>query len=142
MSLFAYLEAGRFSSKYFRKIFGFDPIDEPLLRFAFEEKDVVLMKEFDKKLLLPSVALLLAMKISSLPQRDKEHKRVKDVCDIFALEWYGGVNPKNASLDKYLPKSSFANCKKMLADYDFSRAAAQLGHEKEELTRVFDILLG
>ena len=126
----------------FRKTFGFNPIDEPLLKFAFEEKKVLVLKEFDKKLLLPSVELLLAMKISSLPQRDKEHKRVKDVCDIFALAWYGSVNPKDVNLDKYLPKSSLAKCKKTLADDDFSKAAAQLGHEKEELKRVFDILLG
>lgn len=125
----------------FRKTFGITPIDEPLLKFAFEKKDRIIMGEFDKKLLLPSPELLLAMKINSLPGRDKEHKRIKDICDIFALAWYSGLNPRNIELTKYLPKSKLTKCKQTVTDNDFSKAAAQLGHEKEEIKRIFDILL-
>ncbi len=125
----------------FRKTFGFTPIDEPLLKFAFEKKENTQMKEFDKKLLLPSPELLLAMKINSLPGRDKEHKRIKDICDIFALAWYSGLNPRTINLAKYLPKSKLNKCRKSISDDDFSRAGTQLGHEKEEVRSIFDILL-
>ncbi len=125
----------------FRKTFGFTPIDEPLLKFAFEKKDSVEMSEFDKKLLLPSAELLLAMKVCSLPGRDKEHKRIKDMCDIFALAWYAGLNPRNIKLTKYVSKIKFTKCKQAVTDTDFSRAATQLGHEKEEIKRIFNILL-
>ena len=63
----------------FKKIFGFNPIDEPLLKYVFVEKDFMIVKEFEKELLLPNPELLLAMKINSLPNRDREHKRLKDI---------------------------------------------------------------
>ena len=98
------------------------------------------MEEFDKKLLLPSAELLLAMKINSLPGRDKDHKRIKDFCDIFALAWYSGLNPRNIKLTKYLSKDKLAKCQETVSDEDFLKAAIQLGHEKEEIKRIFEIL--
>ena len=125
----------------FRKIFGFGPIDEPLLKFVFEKKDYVFMREFEKKLLLPRPELLLAMKINSLPGRDKEHKRIKDICDIFALVWYTNLNLKKVNILQYLKKSSLKKCSKILNKEDYLKASAQIGHNVEELKRVFDILL-
>jgi len=40
-----------------------------------------------QKLIVPA-ELLAAMKVRSLPDRDKSHKRVKDVADLHALLWY------------------------------------------------------
>lgn len=72
-------------SRPLKEIIGFTPIDEPLLELAFSGEST-LVKEFGKKLLLPSATLLLAMKINSLPQRQKDHKKTKDLCDIFSLD--------------------------------------------------------
>ncbi|MFO7991244.1 MAG: hypothetical protein R6U61_02990 [Thermoplasmata archaeon] len=75
-----------FISRDFREHFGFTPVDEPLLTSVFnDEADRVEVKEFDRKLWLPSLELLLSMKVKSCPNRDKEHKRVKDICDISSL---------------------------------------------------------
>src|SRR3989344_4069686 len=40
---------------------------------------------------------LLATKLNAMPQRDKEHKKTKDICDIFALLWYSGRNVRDLS---------------------------------------------
>jgi hypothetical protein len=128
--------------KNFKKTFGFDPIDEPLLKIAFEKGEHIIMEEFEKKLLLPRPELLLAMKINSLPNRDKEHKRIKDLCDIFALAWYTGINLNELDLSKYVSDKSIKTCQKLIADDDLEKAAAQLGHDKEEIKRVIDIVCG
>ena len=71
---------------------GFAPIDEPLLRYAFDDaKHRKEIGEFGKNIILPSPALLLAMKVRSAAGRDKEHKRIKDLCDIAALCLYSGI---------------------------------------------------
>jgi len=125
----------------FKKVFGFVPIDEPLLKAVFDRKEFVILKEFEKKLLLPKPEILLAMKINSLPDRDKEHKRVKDLCDIFALAWYSDVKLEEINLSKYIPESIIKKCLKSVEDDDFQRAAAQLGHDKEEVRNVFEAIL-
>jgi hypothetical protein len=127
--------------EYFKKAFGFSPIDEPLLRVVFEKKEYIILKEFDKKLLLPKPELLLAMKINSLPDRDKEHKRIKDICDIFALAWYTGLNLDEINLTKFVQRSSLKKCRDILTKDDYHNASAQLGHSIEEIKRVFDIIL-
>ncbi|MBI2147392.1 hypothetical protein HYU19_02835, partial [Candidatus Woesearchaeota archaeon] len=51
----------------FRDVFHFQPADEQLLRFAFEdEKYREELKEFDKRLWLPKPELLLATKLNAL----------------------------------------------------------------------------
>ncbi|MBS3096444.1 hypothetical protein J4480_03315 [Candidatus Woesearchaeota archaeon] len=75
-----------------KSVLGFTPIDEPLLKYAFEDKKYgKYVKEFGRKLLLPAPEILLATKICSAMLRDKEHKRYKDICDITALCLFAGV---------------------------------------------------
>ena len=70
----------------FRERFGFNPIDEPILGVLFEKESERTNIEFLGKLFwLPSPKVLLAMKVKSYPNRDKEHKRIKDMCDISSL---------------------------------------------------------
>ena len=70
----------------FRERFGFNPVDEPLLGELFRKESERTNVEFLGKLLwLPSPKVLLAMKVKSYPSRDKEHKRIKDMCDISSL---------------------------------------------------------
>lgn len=126
-------------SKDFKKTFGFDPIDEPLLKVVFEKKEYILLNEFNKKLLLPKPELLLAMKINSLPGRDKEHKRIKDICDIFALAWYTNLNPKEIKLI-YSNKNNLKKCLKSITDEDYNRTGIQIGHSAEDVKRVFESL--
>ena len=70
----------------FRERYGFNPVDEPLLRELFESESKRSIVEFLGKLVwLPSPNVLLATKIKSYPSRDKDHKRIKDMCDITSL---------------------------------------------------------
>jgi len=75
----------------FKKTFGLNPIDESLLKHVFEEKNNrIELKEFKKMLWLPTPEILLATKIKSLPNRTKDNKKIKDLCDIYSLGWYSG----------------------------------------------------
>ena len=126
--------------KDFKKEFGFNPIDEPLLKVAFKEKKFTAMSGFGKKLLLPAPELLLAMKAHALPNRGKDHKKIKDICDMFALAWYSNINPENADLLHYLPEKELVKCLQAIGDDDYGKAAIQIGHGKEEVKRVISLL--
>jgi hypothetical protein len=70
----------------FKERFGFHPVNEGLLYTVFKEHSEKDEVEFlGKELILPSTNILLSMKIKSYPSRNKEHKRIKDLCDIVAL---------------------------------------------------------
>ena len=79
---------------------------------------------------------MLAMKINSLPGRDKEHKRIKDICDIFALAWYTDLGINSINLTKYTTQKNIDKCWSLLSDDDFEKTAVQLGHYKEEIRKV------
>lgn len=74
----------------FREHFGFQPIDEPLLANVFQnEEKRIEIEKFGRMVWIPTADVLLAMKVRSCPHRDKEFKRVKDVCDVAALALFG-----------------------------------------------------
>ena len=153
-----------FIPKNFKEVFKFDPIDEPLLNFAFtNRKHRIELEEFNKKLWLPKVELLLATKLNALPLRDKEHKKTKDICDIFALIWYAGELtsriPKRlgARIPERIPSKlprdlaeevkqfiTFNKIKqaiKGITKEDYQKAGIQLNHSAEEIKRVIELLI-
>jgi hypothetical protein len=68
-----------------------NPIDEPLLSLVFENKlinRINLGNHREVEAVIPKPEVLLAMKFNSVDDRTKEHKRIKDIMDIFALIWY------------------------------------------------------
>jgi len=68
-----------------------NPIDEPLLSLVFKDKSVNKITLSDHReitVVIPKPEVLLAMKFNSVDDRTKEHKRIKDIMDIFALIWY------------------------------------------------------
>lgn len=71
-----------------REVPGFTPADEPHLARIAQHGGTPL-PEVSAKLTLPGDGDLLAMKVAALPNREREHKRVKDMADIFALLAYG-----------------------------------------------------
>ncbi|MBI2148198.1 hypothetical protein HYU23_00810 [Candidatus Woesearchaeota archaeon] len=153
-----------FIPKNFKEVFRFDPADEPLLSFAFSNsKFREGLKEFDKKLWLPNVELLLATKINALSLRYKEHKKIKDICDIFALLWYTEDNSERMPkrLGNRIPERLPAKSPRVLAknvrqfistniikktislieNEDYTKASSQLNHTPEEIKRVIEILI-
>jgi len=79
----------------FKEIFGFNPADESLLMPVFQNNIYRNeLHEFNKHLWLPTSEILLATKMKSLPTRPKGDKLIKDICDIYALSWYSGIDYK------------------------------------------------
>jgi hypothetical protein len=128
----------------FKEVFRFQPADEPLLRFAFEDgKYRKELKEFNKRLLLPKPELLLATKFNALKHRDKEHKKIKDICDIFALLWYTEEKPEalREKIRSFISHQSLSKSIKSIDGSDYQKAANQLNHSPIEIRRVVEILL-
>lgn len=75
-----------------KEVLGFLPIDEPLLAGVFGDGGADRLAGFHDQVLLPSTPLLIATKLRSLPERTKDDKRTKDLCDLYALAAYGGAS--------------------------------------------------
>ncbi len=129
--------------KNFKAVFKFQPADEPLLRFAFENKEHrEELKEFNKRLLLPRPELLLATKLNALQYRDKEHKKIKDICDIFALLFYSEGKPKDLSkrVRQFVTLKIVKKSLDTIKNEDYQKASQQLNHSSEEIKRTIEIL--
>lgn len=77
----------------FHDVFGFRPPSEPLLGDVFADDaaaPLTSVRSWDllDDMLIVDADLLAAMKIRSIPDRDRDQKRVKDVADLHALLWY------------------------------------------------------
>lgn len=78
----------------FTEAFGFRPPAEPLLEPVFtddrsEELDEFVPWDAPNGARLVPRPILAAMKIRAFPEREKSHKRLKDLADLHALVWYG-----------------------------------------------------
>lgn len=77
----------------FQETFGFRPPAEPLLVPVFADEEGEPLGEYvswttpETALITPPAALAV-MKIRAFPERDKSHKRLKDLADLHALLWY------------------------------------------------------
>ncbi|MEA2054008.1 MAG: hypothetical protein U9O96_02655 [Candidatus Thermoplasmatota archaeon] len=108
----------------FREHFGFTPVDEPLLVYVFaEENNRIERKDLGKIIWIPTPDILLAMKIKSYPQRDKEHKRVKDACDIAALLLFTSLPNTKGWLNKYLKKEKIVRFKEAITQQEIEKVA-------------------
>ena len=77
----------------FREALGFTPPADPILNAVFSEGAGDSLRKFrnwdiPESVLIADPDLLACMKIRSIPDRDREQKRVKDVADLHSLLWY------------------------------------------------------
>lgn len=116
----------------FTEVFGFSPPAETLLNPVFVDDVGERLSEYvswspsDEKLIVPP-ELLAAMKIRSLPDRDKSHKRVKDIADLHSLLWY--VKDYNEMVDgvfEYISTSDVSRLEGAVDDAVFMNAAQLL----------------
>lgn len=101
----------------FKKIFNFDPVDEIFLTHVFNDKSKRKeLKEFNKLLWLPTSDVLLATKIKSAINRQKDEKYIKDICDIYSLSWYSDIkyHKINTEVHKILEESYFKKLQKRM----------------------------
>lgn len=131
----------------FRDVFGFKPPAEPLLAPVFEGGESEPLGEYvswslgDEKRIVPP-ELLAAMKIRSFPDRDKSHKRVKDVADLHALLWYviDYADMKDAAL-AYVSDADLEAFSEAVDNPVFDEAANLLRVERELISNSINRLL-
>ncbi|MBM3199872.1 hypothetical protein FJZ53_02955 [Candidatus Woesearchaeota archaeon] len=132
-----------FIPKRFKEVFHFQPIDEPLLQFAFKDKAFrEELEDFNKRLWVPKPELLAATKINALKGRDKGHKKIKDICDIFALLWYSGEKPQLISkkIRQFTPKGTIKKAYGTIKEKDYEKAGSQVNHDTKEVKKVIETL--
>jgi hypothetical protein len=120
------------------ELLGFVPIDEPLLSAVFQGKKYTIIKEFGTKLILPDPEVLLATKIVTVHNRTNDHKKIKDICDIYALIWHSNVSQGklHQSLSHLInTKGISTTFSKFTAD-DYKQASNALGVDSLEFSNV------
>jgi len=121
-----------------KNLIGFVPIDEPLLSLVFQDKMYTVTTLFEKTVLLPQPHVLLAMKLNSALNRDKENKRIKDIADIYALLWYSDIalpQLKNQLLSVY-PKEKARKTIQGFTEEDVNKVSTAIGISTQEIARV------
>jgi hypothetical protein len=120
------------------EIFGFTPIDEPLLETAFSGDlfNTHSINGIDVRVVAPH--LLLATKLNSSMLRLHSHKRAKDIADIYALIWHSGLNldEMRNSLYRVYPEKKTRTVISGIKDYEILEIGKVLGGEPSEIRRV------
>ncbi|MEE9118809.1 MAG: nucleotidyl transferase AbiEii/AbiGii toxin family protein [Calditrichia bacterium] len=92
-----------------QELFSIKPIDEPIIARAFENDIFNIVDIEGASILLPKPHILLATKLRAFPNRDKEDKKIKDACDIYALLWHSPIDYKQL-IDLFLSQYPAACC--------------------------------
>ena len=124
----------------FKDAMGFQPIDEPLLKAVFTEGRYDEIHEFGAKIMLPKPDILLATKIAALPKREKDHKRHKDIADIYALIWYSGVALRDLQhgVLHYASTDDIKNALLGISDKEYAATANALDGDANMLKNIID----
>jgi hypothetical protein len=123
----------------FEESFGFRPPAEPLLQPVFEDGHTEILGDYvdwdvPTGVFVVPRPILAAMKIRSYPDRDKGHKRIKDLADLHALLWYGSdYQQLSSAVFEYLDGSDLERFRGSLSDEQLHRASALLDVETELL---------
>jgi len=130
----------------FEETFGFRPPAEPLLRHAFDGRSTPLGDHVSwsipESTVLVDAELLAAMKVRSLPDRDKSHKQVKDAADLFALLWYAGnYRDMVASVEELTTSSDRAELSEAVHGALYDQASSLLGVQRAQIEDVVTVLL-
>ena len=77
-----------------KDVFGFNVLDEPVIRRVFKESTGVAVILDGVELVIPPPVMLLATKLVSIQNRTKDDKLTKDACDIYAILWHSSISYK------------------------------------------------
>jgi hypothetical protein len=122
-----------------KDLLGFVPIDEPLLSLLFQHKMYATTNIFGRKVMLPKPEALLAMKLNSALQRDKEHKRIKDIADTYALLWYSDTDLAELKNRLFLisPREAARKTVRAFTKENLEKVSRTIGITTKEISRVF-----
>jgi len=121
-----------------KPVLGFVPIDEPLLSLVFTKRLSTTAKLLGTNVLMPKTHVLLAMKLNSVVHRDKEHKRIKDIADIYALLWFSDI-PLQQLKKQLFSIHSEDKTRKTIQGFtkeDIEKASIAIGINTQEISRV------
>jgi len=121
-------------------VLGVTPADEKLLGLVFEKGAFIEIEEFGVKIRLPTPEVLLATKLISLPRRTKDHKKWKDIADIYALMWYSGIKLEKmkSGVLKLLSQKDVEKSFSKIEDSDYQTASEAIGVELDEMKNVIN----
>ncbi len=119
-------------------VLGITPADERLLEAVFEKGQFVEVKEYGVTIRLPTAGVLLATKLISLPKRTKDHKKWKDIADIYALIWHSGKKPAalKSRVLSLLSQKDVRKAFSQVEDADYQEASTAIGVESAEIKNV------
>jgi len=113
----------------FAEAFGFRPPADPLLHPVFADGEFQVLNEFVEweaptEVRLAPREILAAMKVRAFPDRDKSHKRQKDLADLHALLWYGSdFNQLRSKVAAHLSQEDITQFREAVTESEFSKAA-------------------
>lgn len=123
---------------------GFVPADEKAIGHALVRGMSDEIDRFGARILLPRPEVLLAAKISSMPRRSEDHKRFKDIADMYALVWYAGVESGDLvqSVAALVPQARLQAALDAISARDYEQAAAALDADAAHVRAVLAGFLG
>jgi len=126
-----------------RKIAGFQPFCEPLLAGVFEEPmQRVAIRLEGRVVLVPAPHVLLAMKFVSFPERTKDDKALKDLCDMYAIIAYSGVPPATLGSRAARMTGDFQRLAIQARESEFfEQAAVHLGIDSRSLRNALNAVI-
>lgn len=122
----------------FNEVFKFKPPSESLLRKAFQKNASEPLSKYkpwtlSKNVLIADPDLLAAMKIKSIPYRNKNHKKIKDIADLYSLLWYvKNYKDMKKNVLKIASSSDLKNIKD-INDQTYQDAAKLLNIDMEDI---------
>lgn len=121
-------------------VFKIKPLDAPLLRPVFASPEHrTESTRFGPKIWIPDSSTLLAMKFDSFPERNKDDKAVKDLCDAYALAWHSEVRYHDlVRLTRQRYPDHTAKARRMTDSPFLEDAARHLGVSRPAIVRVLD----
>jgi len=120
-----------------REISKIKVLDEPLLKMAISNDKMKKLDIGGREILVPSPDMLLMMKLSSFPNRTKDDKRLKDLCDIFSLIWYSEADMQEVlGTAREYSREKISMIKNQMTDDLLNKASYHLGVGMEEIESI------
>ncbi len=126
-----------------RRVAGFQPFSEPLLAGVFEQPTQRLEKRVEGRVVwVPASHVLLAMKLVSFPERTKDDKALKDLCDVYAIIAYSGVPPASLGSRAARVTGNFQRLVLLARESEFlEQASGHLGIEQQTLRNALNAIV-
>ena len=116
----------------------------PLIEQAYcNNKYQVKISSITNNLFIPTREILAAMKIQSLPSRgDAQHKKIKDLCDLYSLLWFSKKTVKENIEDmlNFIDVNSIKRLRNSINKKIVSTCERYLGEPKGSLNTVLNEL--